>query len=178
MLLAAAWLAVGSAAAPAPVPNAAAIDTAIVACERWLLDPASWAGNMQAFGRDAGLQPQASVPDVALPPPAMRVALHHWRVPIGEGGILVTASDRLPVCHLAGGGPFDLNPPVVALLQSAAWNRRWKAAGSTRQGGMATRRFVNLRDPELTMTLSYAAAAGGRTDRVQMIATAQYNPGK
>ncbi len=179
MLIAAAWLAVGGATAPvAEVSDAAAIDTAVATCERWLLDPESWAGDIPAFGRGTVLQPEAAVPDVALPPPSMRVGQHHWRVPIRDGGMLVTTSDRLPFCHIAGGGPFDLQPSVDALLRSPAWNGRWKPVGTaTRRDEMTSRQFVSNRDPKLTMTLSYAAAAGGRTDRVQLIATAQYQPG-
>jgi hypothetical protein len=39
---------------------------------------------------------------------------------------------------------------------------------------MVSERFVSTVDPGLSMTLSHAAAAGGRTDRVQFLATASY----
>ncbi len=178
MLAAAAWIAMAGATAPAEAAPVAAIDRAAAACERWLLDPASWSDDITGFGQSRGLEPQASVPDVALPPATLRVALHHWRVPIGGGGIYVTTSDRVPMCHLSGGGPFDLQPAIAALLGSPQWQARWKPAGDTRRGDMRTRRFVAAGDPDLTMTLSYAAAAGGRTDRVQLLATFQYQPGK
>jgi len=167
--------------ATAPVPvqargqgAVAAVDTAIAACERWLLEPASWNGDIAAFGRAQGLRSQATVPSVALPPPAMRVSLHHWRVPLGEGGVYVTTSDRLPVCHLSGGGPFDMQPAIVALRRAPDFARRWQRTGGGREGGMVSERFVSTVDPQLSMTLSHAVAAGGRTDRVQFLATASY----
>jgi hypothetical protein len=166
-----------TAPAPAQVRGqgiAVAVDTGIAACERWLLEPASWSDDIASFGRAQGLQPQASVPSVALPPPSMRVALHHWRVPLGEGGVYVTASHRLPACHLSGGGPFDMQPAIVALRRSPGFTRRWKRTGGGREGDMVSERFVSTVDPGLSMTLSHAAAAGGRTDRVQFLATASY----
>ncbi len=178
MPVAAAWIALAAAVAPANAGHVAAVDTAVAACERWLLNPAGWADDIGGFGRTEGLLPEATVPDIALPPATLRVGLHHWRVPIGAGGIYVTTSDRLPMCHLAGGAPFDLQPAIVALLQSPGWKARWRQSATTRRGEMASSQFVSLQEPALTMTLSHAATPGGRTDRVQLIVTAQYQPGK
>lgn len=177
MLLAAAWLAAGGAIAPVVASDVAAIDTAVASCERWLLEPESWADDIAGFDRGTILKPATSIPDILLPPPTARVAMHHWRVPLTDGGVFVTTSDRLPICHVAGGGQGDLQPSVTALFQSPDWNRRWKAANTKRRGEMTSQQFVSLRDPKLTMTLSYATAPGGRTDRVQLIATAQYHIG-
>jgi hypothetical protein len=104
--------------------------------------------------------------------------LHYWRVPIGDGGIYVTASDQLPLCHLAGGGPSDLQPGVAALLSSPAFLSRWKATQSRTQGDIVSTTYLSLRDPKFSLIVSRAAKAGDRTDRVQIIATAQYDIGK
>ncbi|MDP1027526.1 hypothetical protein Q5H91_09905 [Sphingomonas sp. KR1UV-12] len=157
--------------------NVAAIDRAVAACERWLLDPASWSDDIAAFGRAEGLEPQDRVPDVALPPPAMRMALHYWRVPVGKGGIYVTTSDRLPFCHLSGGGPADLQPAVAAAVGTPAFARHWRQTGTGERAGMTSWRFVSTADPAMTMTLSSPASAGGPTDRVQLLATIQYQTG-
>ena len=159
-------------------PQSAAVATSISACELWLLDPASWANDVVAFGRDEGLQPQDTVPEVALPPSQFRIALHHWRVSIGEGGMYVTASDRLPICHLAGGGPFDLQPPVLDVLRAPAFAGRWKVIETRRKGEMMSERYMSTKDAKLTMTVSYAAEPGQRQDRVQFIATVQYQVGE
>lgn len=177
MLLAATWIAASGAIAPVAASNVVAIDTAVASCERWLLEPESWSNDIAGFGRGTILKPVMSIPDALLPPFAARVAMHHWQVPLMDGGVFVTTSDRMPICHVASGGQGDLQPSVKALIQSPEWNRRWKAAGSNRRGEMTSQQFVSLRDPKLTMTLSYAAAPGGRTDRVQLIATAQYHIG-
>jgi hypothetical protein len=174
---AAAMLVLATAPTPAQVDGpaiAAAADKAVAACERWLLEPGSWADDIAAFGRAQGLEPQKTVPSIALPPPAMRVALHHWRVPLGEGGVYVTTSDRLPVCHLSGGGPFDMQPAVVAMRRSPAFGRRWQRTGGNHDGDMVGARLVSTVDPKMSMILSHAAAAGGRTDRVQFLATVSY----
>ncbi len=137
--------------------TAAAVDTAIA-----------------AFGRGQGLQPQAAVPSVALPPPTTRVALDHWRMPSGEGGVYVTASDRSPACQLSGGDPFDRQPAIFAPRRSSGFVRRWKRTSDDRDGDMVSARFVSTVDPESSVILSYAAAAGGRSDRVQFLAPASY----
>ena len=167
------------AAEAAPIePQSAAVATAISACERWLLDPASLANDVAAFGRDEGLQPPDTVPEAALLPSQFRISLHHWRVSIGEGGVYVSASDRLPICHLAGGGPFDLQPSVLGVLRSSAFVERWKVIETQRKSEMISERYVSTEDTKLAMTVSYAFKPGERQDRVQFIATVQYQVGE
>ncbi len=162
----------------------AAIDTSITACEDWILEPKIWADNVAGFPASTGLAArgltaQAQVPDVALPPPALRRALHHWRVAAGNAaGVFVTASDQLPVCHLAGGGPVDFQPAVEALVASEAFAKHWKVVRSQKSDDLVKMDYVSLQDPKLTMVLSGAAQAGERRDRVQFLATLQYHIGK
>lgn len=174
-------------AQPAVEPDAivsAAVDTAITACEDWILQPKSWADNIAGFPvasglAERGLTGQAKVPDVALPPPALRRALHHWRVAAGNSaGVFVTTSGQLPVCHLAGGGPVDFQPAVEALLASDAFGKQWKVVQSQKSDDLAKTDYVSQQDTRLTMVLSRAAQAGERRDRVQFLATLQYRIGK
>lgn len=163
------------------VDNAA--NTAIATCEHWILDPSSWADGVDQFAKKGslaarGLTAESGVPDIALPPPNARIGMHHWRVPIGKGGIYVTASDQVPLCHVVGGGPFDLQPGVTALQASPGLLERWKQISQETRDDLLITTYVSLQDPKLSLVLSRAAKSGLRTDRAQLIATVFYNTGQ
>ena len=156
--------------------------TAVAACESWILEPATWADHVNEFPKRAGLagrlELQNAIPDVALPPPQLRQALHSWRVPVGSGGFFLTVSDQLPFCHIAGGGPDDFEPGAEAALKSMLAGNRWLKTKDTRQADLLSTELVSSRSKRLTMILTRAASAKLRTDRVQVIATLQYDIGE
>jgi hypothetical protein len=170
--------------AAAPVGNSAqeGFETAVAACESWILKPATWADHIDEFPKRAGLaeslQPQATVPDVALPPPPLRQAMHSWRVPVGSGGFFLTVSDVQPFCHIVGGGPDDLQPGAEAGLKSMLSENRWQRTKDSRQGDLISTMLVNTHFKRFTMIVTRAVTAGQRTDRVQVLATAQYDTGE
>ena len=176
------WLA--AATLPASVGNSPqeGLGVAVKACEAWILNPATWADQIDQFPNNAGLtgrlEPQSNLPDIVLPPPHLRQAMHSWRVPVGAGGYFVTVSDILPFCHIAGGGPDDFEPGAEAELQSIVNSNRWSKIKDLRQGDMLSTEFMNTSDKNLTMIVSRAASARQRTDRVQVLATAQYEVGQ
>ncbi|MBY0284900.1 MAG: hypothetical protein K2W81_13190 [Sphingomonas sp.] len=181
--IAAIAIAAATSAPPTELDASAAVVTAIATCEEWVLNPSSWVDGVTQFPAKTGLGsrglvPQSSLPDVALPPPQFRRAMHHWRVPIGGGGVFVTTSDELPVCHLSGGGPFDLQPSVVKAQTSAEFLRHWNVVRTDVKGNLLTTYYQSLRDPKLSLILTRSSKAGDRTDRVQIVATAQYDTGK
>jgi hypothetical protein len=154
------------------------LQTAVKACESWILDPATWADQISEFPKQAGLsgqlQAQDSVPDVALPPPELRNALHFWHVPVGQGGYFVTVSDVKPFCHIAGGGPDDFEPGAEAALTALISKGSWRKVADKTNGGLRSSELVSGQSDQLTMTLTRAATAGQPTDRVQVLATAVY----
>lgn len=175
----------GAATSPSPNPAetvaaAAAVRTAMQACDKWLLEPPTWAGDTAAFVTraglgGAGLTRVVSVPDVAMPPPNLRADLRHWRVPAGRGSLFVTTSETRPFCHVAGGAPFDLLPASQAFLSDAAFDKGWTKLQEQDRDGMRSGFYRSRTDPRLTLAVTRAAEPGGRTDRVQLLATAIYD---
>jgi hypothetical protein len=167
-----------AAAAASGLSPQGGLQTAVAACEAWILDPATWADHISEFPKRAGLedrlQPQPSVPDVALPPPQLRTALHFWRVPVGQGGYYVTVSDVQPFCHVAGGGPQDFEPGAEAAIASFVSNGQWAKVHDEARDDLISSELKSKRSGQLTMTVTRAAKAGGATDRVQVLATAMY----
>jgi hypothetical protein len=108
----------------------------------------------------------------------LRKNLHSWRVPVGEGGYYLTASDTAPVCHIVGGGPQDFQPGIEALLKSTEFRSRWGAAKQNGREDMISTRFVSKVDPALGLLLSRADRASARTDRGQLVATETYEVSK
>src|SRR5665213_1586253 len=104
---------------------------ALRGCEEWVLNPTSWSNGATAFVSAVGLGDKMGlvdrVEDVQLPPKPFRVANHFWRMNSTNGaGYMLIVSDRLPICHITGGGDTDLQPAVSSVLASAAFNGRWK----------------------------------------------------
>ena len=152
---------------------------ALKGCETWILDPASWTGGTEPFTQAVGLGTKmglvGSVDAVNLPPAALRRANHFWRINATDGaGYILVVSDQLPMCHITGGGNADLQPAVEAVLALPAFGGRWERLSHSVKGEMASTTFRNREEPALTIQISRAATAGGRLDRVQLIATATF----
>jgi hypothetical protein len=171
-------LAASLAAASTPLSSEQAIQTAVAACEAWILDPKTWADDIARFPQKAGLagrlQLQKSVPEPLLPPPSLRRALHSWRVPVGSGGVFLTVSDQVPFCHIAGGGPDDFQPGTESALRAFVSSGQWKKGTDETSADIVSTQLVSNRSKKFTMVVSRAARANSRRDRVQVLATAQY----
>lgn len=153
---------------------------ALRGCETWVLQPASWSEGLAPFIAAVGLGDTISLVDriaqEALPPEPLRVANHYWRINSApDAGYILVVSDRLPMCHITGGGSVDLQPVTEAILASPAFQARWTPIAEKSEGDLLSSRFRNREDPALTITVSRAQTAGQRTDRVQLLATATYD---
>lgn len=153
---------------------------ALRGCEEWVLNPASWASGPEPFIAKVGLGKQMGlvdhVEDVNLPPPTLRAANHYWRINSTPGaGFILVVSDRLPMCHITGGGDTDLQPVASAMLASQAFATRWKLIKEDTTGEMATSVFQSVEEPKFSIVISRAKKPGGRLDRVQVLATATFN---
>lgn len=154
---------------------------ALRGCAEWVLNPASWANGTDPFLKTVNLGakmgPVAQIEEVQQPPEEMRVANHYWRInATPSAGYMLVVSDRLPMCHITGGGDADLQPVVEAVLDSREFERNWKAVGGGTRDEMRTTSFESRTAAGLVIHISRATAAGGRRDRVQMLATATYDP--
>lgn len=154
-------------------------DGALRGCEEWLLNPASWADGTDSFIKAVGLGEQmglvTEVSEVNLPPKGMRKANHYWRInSTSTAGYVLVVSDQLPMCHITGGGATDLQPSVLSVLSSPAFNARWEVQTNSSKGDMATTAFRDRKDPALSIVISRAKQPGKRLDRVQVLATATY----
>lgn len=152
---------------------------AIRGCQEWVLNPASWADGIEPFVKAVGLGDRMGlverVEEVNLPPKELRRANHYWRINSTQGaGYTLVVSDRMPMCHITGGGDTDLQPIVEAVLSSAEFKSQWEQVESNSQGEMASTLFRNRKEPKLSMAISRAVQPGQRLDRVQVIATATY----
>lgn len=157
------------------------LDGAVRGCEEWLLNPASWTDGTGPFVEAVGLGSQMglvdSVADASLPPVPLREANRYWRInATRSAGYVLVVSDRLPMCHITGGGTSDLQPVVEAVLASPGFLKRWEVVGSQARGELVSTQLRNREDPRLGMVVSRARLTGQRQDRVQVIATATYQP--
>lgn len=114
---------------------------ALRGCKTWVLDPASWSQGPGPFvaavrlGDKMGLVDR--VDEVTLPPKELRQANHDWRINATEqSGYVLVVSDRLPMCHITGGGAEDLQPDVETVIASADFQQRWEADGEAGNGEM------------------------------------------
>lgn len=152
---------------------------ALTACEEWVLNPASWADGAAPIIETVGLGDKMflvpQVDEAALPPPPLRVANHYWRInSTPTSGFILVVSDQLPICHITGGGSEDLQPAVEAVLGSQTFSARWEAVETLENTGMVTSSYKLVEDGRFMITISRASQPGERTDRVQVLATAQY----
>jgi hypothetical protein len=157
-------------------------DGAVRGCEEWLLNPASWVDGLGPFVKAVGLGNQMGlvekVEEANLPPKEMRRALHFWRInSTPTAGYTLVVSDRLPMCHITGGGGADLQPSVEGVLASPAFNKRWQQQKASSGSEITMTTFRNRVDPALSLVVSRAKLPGQRLDRVQVLATATYQIG-
>ena len=153
---------------------------ALRGCENWVLEPASWADGLGPFAAKLGLGNKAgwveSVDEAALPPPQMRVANQYLRInSTSNAGFILVVSDRAPFCHITGGGGVDLQPIIESALASSTFEKRWEEVRSQSRGDMISTSFRSRTDPKFEMVISRARKAGDRLDRVQVLASAQYD---
>jgi hypothetical protein len=154
---------------------------ALRGCEEWVLNPKSWANGFAPFVSAVGLGDKMGlvkeVNDAALPPQAFRVANHYWRInsTLGAGFILVV-SDKIPMCHITGGGNSDMQPVAEAVLGASNFTSRWEKIDEQTTGDMITTTFRNRQLPAFSILVSRARTAGQRLDRVQVLATAILRP--
>jgi hypothetical protein len=172
-----------SAPATAQSDLALGLDGALRGCENWVLEPATWANGLGSFASKLGLGHKAgwvaSVNEAALPPPEMRVGNHYLRInSTPTAGFILVVSDRAPFCHITGGGGTDLQPIVESELASGTFKGRWQEVKSQSRGDMVSTTFRSRADPKFQMVVSRATKAGGRLDRVQVLASAQYDLAK
>ncbi len=172
-----------------PTPAAAQSDLengfagALHGCEAWLLEPATWSDGLDKFAARLGLGDKAgwvqSVDDAALPPEELRVANHYLRInSTPSAGYILVVSDRVPFCHITGGGGTDLQPVAEAVLTSNEFTRHWERVKDQSKADMATTLFRSREDPKLEIVMSRAKRPGERLDRVQVMATAIYDLGR
>ena len=157
-------------------------EAALQGCEKWVLEPAAWLDKRDSFVASLELDGKAGfvdgVPDAALPPAELRVSNHYLRINSTiSSGYFLAVSDRLPMCHITGGGQEDLQPLVEAVLTSSHFRQRWRQVNQTNDDGMVTSTYQNSEEPNFSMHVSRADAAGARTVRVQVLATAIYDLG-
>ena len=179
-----AFFAVGVFAYPASAEPSleSGFDGALRGCEEWILNPASWANGPGPFVKAVGLGNQMGlverVEEVNLPPKQMRRAMHYWRInSTPTAGYVLVVSDQLPMCHITGGGGTDLQPSVERVLSSPAFSQRWEQQKTSSKSGLTTTTFRHRQDPALSMVVSRAKLPDQRLDRVQVLATAIYQPG-
>ncbi|WP_312796541.1 hypothetical protein [Tianweitania sp.] len=156
---------------------------ALRGCTEWVLRPASWADGPKPFlavmglGNTVGLV--KSVADESLPPPGLRAANHYWRINSQlDAGYVLVVSDQIPMCHITGGGEADLQPIVEAVLSSPEFVEQWEQVSKEGEGEMISTRFRSREEPKFILIVSRAKEAGGRQDRVQVLATAIYDVGQ
>ena len=175
--------AAAAAAFTAPVQAQSALEKgfagALRGCEEWVLNPASWANGTAPFVKAVGLGGQMglvdSVEEVNLPPKELRRANHYWRInSTHEAGYVLVVSDRLPMCHITGGGGRDLQPIVETVLASPEFKGRWDQLQNKAIGDMVSTVYRNRQVPALSISISRATRPDQRLDRVQVLATAIY----
>ncbi|HKP79977.1 MAG TPA: hypothetical protein VJU34_12715 [Phenylobacterium sp.] len=152
---------------------------ALRGCEEWVLNPKSWANGIEPFVSAVGLGDKMglvkNVDEAALPPKVIRVANHYWRINSTNGaGFILVVSDRLPMCHITGGGDVDLQPTINAVLAAPGFASRWKQVSQASQGEMLTTVYRNREEPAFSLVVSRAEKPGQRLDRVQVLATATF----
>lgn len=157
------------------------LDGAFLACESWVLDPSSWTGAdglaplVELTGLGERIRPLPTVIDAAQPPLEFRQANHFFRIDATPAsGYFLVVSDQLPVCHITGGGEDDLQPVTERVLVSAPFQARWEAVEEIGDEQHASTLYHHRLVPEMEMVVSRDRTPGGRRDRVQVIATAQY----
>ena len=170
------------AAAPASTPVQEGFAGALRGCETWVLDPSSWADGTRSFESKVGLGSMMGMVDnvgeASLPPPAMRRANHFWRINASaDSGYVLVVSDQLPICHITGGGGTDIRTAVTTTLTAPEFSRHWTKTGEHSANGLVSTEYRSVVDPKFSIIISQPSADSWSLDRVQVIATAQYQLG-
>lgn len=167
---------------PDPAGLAAGFDGVLLACESWVLDPTSWSGTeglaplVELTGLGARLYPVPGVIDAALPPAEFRQANHYFRVDATAGeGFYLVVSDRVPMCHITGGGVNAMGDVIAQVLASPAFRHRWESTGVEEGDGVISTQYRHRLVPQMELVVS-RQRAGSANDLVQVVATAQYTP--
>ena len=155
---------------------------ALRGCEQWILEPESWSDGPDKFAARLGLGDKAgwvrSVDDAVLPPEKLRIANRYFRVNSAlNAGYVLIVSDRIPMCHITGGGGTDLQPIVETVLASTEFGSRWERVKEQSKSDLTSTVYRSLEDPKFKIVISRARQAGERLDRVQVLATATYDLG-
>jgi hypothetical protein len=168
---------------PDPAALAAGFDGTLLACESWVLDPTSWSGPeglaplVELSGLGGRINPVPGVIDAALPPEEFRHANHYFRIDATRGeGFFLVVSDRLPMCHITGGGVNAMQPVVEQVLGSTPFLARWELVEVEDDGSMASTFYRHRLVPQMELVVSRPALPGQPADLVQVIATARYTP--
>lgn len=160
-------------------PGRMALRAAIEACEAWIFDPATWATGIDHFTEKAKLtgrlERREGVPEFALPPVEWRRGNHYWYAKGRSGeGYYVTVSDLSPTCHIAGFSPHDLYADIMAEFDGTAFLSKWQLVSTVENGTIHTNNYSSGANQQFNMIASWANAAGGPTDRIQFIASMQF----
>lgn len=174
VLFGAAWI-----TAPAFAQSALedSLSGALRGCQEWVLNPASWVDGPEPFlfvvdlGDRIGLV--EAVSEASLPPEELRLANHFWQInSTPDAGYVLVLSDRLPMCHITGGGAVDLQPAAERVLASPEFQKRWEKTEEEIKGEMISSHYRHREHSGFILVASRARTPGQRTDRVQFIATA------
>lgn len=152
---------------------------ALLGCEEWVLNPASWAEGTAPFAATVGLGDKMGlvnqIDEAALPPKEMRAGNHFWRINSTQtAGYILVVSDKLPMCHITGGGNSDLQPAVEFVIASSNFASHWEPIADLSKGDMKSTQFRSREAPSFTMVISRANSPNQRLDRIQVLATATY----
>lgn len=150
---------------------------ALRGCEEWVLNPGSWVNGVAPFVAAVGLGDQMglveSIDEHALPPQQLRIGNQYWRINSTPGaGYILVVSNKIPMCHITGGGDVDLQPAVESVLASRKFAARWELVKEQPIGDMASTVFRNRKWPSFSIVISRSMTPGQRLDRVQVQATA------
>lgn len=153
---------------------------ALRGCEEWVLTPASWVDGPEPFLEAVGLGDHmglvSEIAEQVQPPEQWRVGNYYWRInSTPSSGYYLIVSDRLPICHITGGGSEDLQPGAAALLASEDFLARWVLEDRQERTGMVTTMYRHREVSAFTLAVSHAIEPGQRTDRVQLLASAMYD---
>lgn len=156
---------------------------ALRGCETWVLEPETWADGLGQFTAKLGLGNKAgwvpSVDQAALPPEQLRLANRYFRInSTATAGFILVVSDRVPFCHVTGGGGTDLQPIVEAVLSSSDFKKNWQKIEDRSRADVLSTTFRSRKDPKLQITISRAKKPGERLDRVQVVASGIYDLGE
>lgn len=118
------------------------------------------------------------VSEASLPPHAMRRANHFWRINASaDTGYVLVVSDQLPICHITGGGKTDIRSAIAATVITPEFSQHWTKTSEHIANGLVSTEFRSVMDPKFSIIISQPNDSSWSLDRLQVIATAQYQLG-